>query len=97
MLIKLPWLENSANTYMWHTEHWTTVSTLLGLISSAYLDPHHWRSNKQPQNAETETLPLGHQFMPHKSDAKSTSHGKNARAHGLMCLQGTFFSGQNKE
>ena len=35
ILIKLPWLENSANTYMRHPEHCTAVSTLLGLISSA--------------------------------------------------------------
>ena len=32
---KLSWLENPANTYVQHTEHWTAVSTLLGLISSA--------------------------------------------------------------
>ena len=35
-----------------HTEHWTAVSTLLGLISSAHRDVHHWRSNQQPQYAE---------------------------------------------
>ena len=27
-----------ANTYMRHTEHWTAVSILLGLISCAYRD-----------------------------------------------------------
>ena len=74
ILMKLPWLENSANTSMQHIEHWTAVSTLLGLISSAYRDLHHRRSNQQPQNAETETLPLGHQSMPHISNSKSTSH-----------------------
>ena len=37
---------------MRHTKHWTAVSTLLGLISSAYCDLHHWRLNKQPQKAE---------------------------------------------
>ena len=41
ILIKLPWLENPANTCMQHTEHWTAVSTLLCLISSAYRDLHH--------------------------------------------------------
>ena len=41
ILIKLPWLENPANTHVRHTEHWTAVSTLLGLISSAYRDLHH--------------------------------------------------------
>ena len=46
ILIKLPWLENSANTYMRHTEHWIAVSSLLGLISSAYGDPRHGRSNQ---------------------------------------------------
>ena len=43
---------------MWHTEHWTAVSTLLGLISSVHRDLHHWRSNPQPQYTEVETLPL---------------------------------------
>ena len=41
VLMKLPWLENSAKTYMRHTEHLTAVSTLLGFISSAYSDLHH--------------------------------------------------------
>ena len=45
---------------MRHTEHWTAVSTLLGLISSAHRDLHHWKSNQQPQYAEAETLPPGH-------------------------------------
>ena len=73
---KLPWQENPANTYMRYTEHWTFVSTLLGLISSVHCDLHHWRSNQQPQYAEAETLPLGHRFMPHVSDAELTSYGK---------------------
>ena len=38
-------------------EHWTAVSTSLGLISSAYHNLHHQRSNPQPQNVETELLP----------------------------------------
>ena len=59
-----------------HSEHWTAVSTILGLISSAHRDLHHWRSNQQPQYAEDETLPLGHRFMPHISDTELTSHGK---------------------
>ena len=41
ILIKLPWPENPANIYMRHTEHWTAVSSLLGLICSAYRDLHH--------------------------------------------------------
>ena len=61
---------------MQHTEHWTAVSTLLGLISSAHCDLHLWRSNQQPQYAEAETLPLGHQFIPHISDVELTSHDK---------------------
>ena len=56
-----------------HKKRWTAVSILLGLISSAHRDLHHWRSNHQPQ---AETLPLGHSFMPHISDAELTSHGK---------------------
>ena len=76
IFIELPWLENLANTYMRHTEHWTAVSTLLGLISSAYHDLHHWRSNQQPQNAIAETLPLGHRSISHISDAKLTSLGE---------------------
>ena len=33
-------------------KHWTTVLTLLGLISSVYHDLHHWRSNPWPHIAE---------------------------------------------
>ncbi len=32
-------------------EHWTAVSTVLGLISSVYPDLHHWRSSQGPLNA----------------------------------------------
>ena len=32
-------------------EHWTAVSTLLGLISSVYCNLHYWLSNQQPQIA----------------------------------------------
>ena len=59
-----------------HTEHCTAVSTLFGLISIAHRDFHHWRSNQQPQNEETETLPLGHQFMSHICNAELTIYGK---------------------
>ena len=58
-----------------HAKHWTAVSTLLSLISSARRDRHHWRSNQQPQYAEAETLLLGHLFMPHISVAELTSYG----------------------
>ena len=34
------------------TEQWTAVSTLLNLISSAYRDLYHGRSNQQPQTVE---------------------------------------------
>ena len=37
VILEVSWLKNSANTYMWHTEHWTAVLTLLGLINSAYI------------------------------------------------------------
>ena len=30
-------------------EHWTAVSTFLGVLSWLYRNPHHWRSNQQPQ------------------------------------------------
>ena len=66
-IYELSWLENPANTHMRNTEHWTAVLTLLGLISSAYHDFHHWRLNQQAQNAEAETLPLGHRFISHIS------------------------------
>ena len=41
ILIKLPQPENPANTHIRHMEHWTAVSTLLGLISSAYHNLYH--------------------------------------------------------
>ena len=63
------------------------VSTLLDIISSAHRNFHHWRSNQQPQNAEAETLPLGHRFIPRISDAELTSHGDNMRPLDLMCLE----------
>ena len=75
---------------MWLTEHWTAFSIVLGLISSAYRDLHHWRSNQQPQYAEDETLPLDHRFISHISGAKLTSHGDNARPLNLMCLEGAY-------
>ena len=89
-IYKLSWLKNPANTYMRHMEYWTAVSTLLGLISRTYHDPHYWWSNQQSQNAEAETLPLGHRFISHISDAELTSHGDNARPLNLMCLEGTY-------
>ena len=63
VLLESPWLENPANTYVRQTEHWTAVSTLVGLISSAYRDLRHWRWNQQPQDAEAETLHLGHIYI----------------------------------
>ena len=75
---------------MRHTEHWTAISTLLDLTNNAYRDLHHYRSNQLPQNVESELLPIGHQIMPHRSDAKSTSHGKKAWPHDLMYLESTF-------
>ena len=51
-----------------------TLNSCFGLIGSssavAYRDLHHWRSNQQPQNAEAETLPLGHRSISHISNAK---------------------------
>ena len=73
LVIHLYSQKNLAHTYMWHTQHWTAVSILLGLISSAHCDLHHWRSNQQPQYAEAETPPLGHWFMPRISDTELTS------------------------
>ena len=55
-----------------HAKHWTAVSILLGLISRAHRDLHHRRSNQQPHYEEAETLPQGHRFMPHISDAELT-------------------------
>ena len=72
-----------------HVTYGTAVSTLLGLISSAHLDLRHWRSNQQPHYAEAKTLSLGHQFMPHISDAELTSHGELCENFDLMCLEGT--------
>ena len=74
-----------------HTTYGTAVSTLLGLISSAYCDLHCWRSNQQPQNAEAETLPRGHRSLSCIIDAELTSHGDNARPLSLMCLEGMYF------
>ena len=82
-------MTSKSGKHMRHMEHWTAVSTLLGLINSAHRDLHHWRSNQQPQNAEAETLPVGHRFMPHITDAKLTSHGALHDHFDLMCLEGT--------
>ena len=59
-----------------HTEHWTAALTLLGSISSAHHDLHHWRSNQQPHYAEAETLPLGHWLPLLISEAELTSLGE---------------------
>ena len=46
-------------------KHWTTVSTLLSLISSVYHDLSHWRSNQWLQNAK---LNLNHWAInPHRT------------------------------
>ena len=52
IFIELPWLENSANTYMRHREQLRAVSTLQVLLSSAYRNLHHWRSNQQAQKSK---------------------------------------------
>ena len=88
-ILELPWQENPAKTYMRHTEHWTAVSTLLGVISSAHHDLHDWRSNQQPQYAEGEPQPLGRRLMPHISDTELSSHGELRDHFDLMCLEGT--------
>ena len=41
MSIELACHENLASSSMRHTEHWTAVSTLLCIFSSAYRDLHH--------------------------------------------------------
>ena len=53
----------------------TAVWTLLGLLTSAYRDLHHWRSNQKPQSANAKTLPLGHRFTPRISNSELTSYG----------------------
>ena len=60
-------------------EHWTAVSTLLGLISSVYCNLHHWRSNQRPQkctDCSAKTLQLSHQFISYANDAKSRLFGR---------------------
>ena len=69
-----------------HVTYGIAVSTLLGRVSSAHRNLHHWTSNQQPQYAKPETLPLGHRFMSHVSDAELTFHRDNARPLDLMCL-----------
>ena len=47
-----------------HATYGTAVSTLLGLISSAYHKLHHSRSNQQSQKEEAELVPIGPLFIP---------------------------------
>ena len=61
---------------MRHTEYWTTVLTLSEVISSAYCDLHHWRSNQQTQ--KTEPKPYHWATGLHRTQAV------------LMSLEGTF-------
>ena len=68
-----------------HTKHWSAVSTLLRLISTAHRVLHHWRSNQQPQYVEAETLPLSHWFMPPINDAELTSLSE-LRDHLTKCV-----------
>ena len=69
-------MTRKSGKHLRHSEHWTAISTLSGLSSSAHRDLHLWKSNQQPQYSEAESQPLGHRFMPHTSDAELTSHGK---------------------
>ena len=41
-------------------KHLTTVSTLLGLISSVYRDLPQWESNQRPQSRNSTTKPSVH-------------------------------------
>ena len=80
--IKLPWPENPAN--MRHTEqqfrpYWVSAAVHTVISTS-------WRSNQRRQNAETELIPMGRQFIPHINDPKLTNHGKNARPHDHMYI-----------
>ena len=69
--VELPWPENPASTACDKQNHWTTLTTLLGLISSVYRDLPNRRSNQRPQNAESKhyhwpTGSYGTQAMPNK-------------------------------
>ena len=65
--IELPWPENPANTYTWHTE---TLDNCFGLIRShqqcIYRDLQHWRSNQQPQIAEPKLYNWATVHITHK-------------------------------
>ena len=76
--IELPWPENHANTYAWHTE--TLDSCFLSLIGSVL--PWYPPLEIEPLTTEckAETLPLSH-----KSNAKSTSHS-NYAANWRECV-----------
>ena len=73
--IELPWPENPANTYAWHTE---TLDCCFDLIRShQHCIP--WSPPLEIKPATTdgraETLQLSPQSISHTSDAKLTSHG----------------------
>ena len=54
--------------------HWTSASTLLGLISRVYCNLHHWsRTSNHRMQCQSSTIEL----LVHiaHSDAKLTSHG----------------------
>ena len=78
ILIKLPWLEYSANTYMRNIEQLFRPYWDLSAVHTVISTTGDRTSNTRMRK------PLGHQSRPHISDAKSTSHGKNARPYDLM-------------
>ena len=79
----LDWITITLAGDIWN--HWTAVSTLLGLISSVYCDLPYWRWNQQPQNAEPKlchwaTGPHSTQVMPNyvaQVFARFSGHGNS--------------------
>ena len=67
--IELPWPKNPANTACNIRNHWTAVSTLLGLISSVYRESPPLEIETVATECRAETQTLNHRSTSHISVA----------------------------
>ena len=91
--IELPWPENLANTYAWHTE---TLNNCFDLIRS-HQQCIPWSPPLEIEPANTDcrakTLQLSHQSILHISDMKLTSHGNCTANLNVSCkLKAVLFT-----
>ena len=72
--IELPWPENPANIYAWHTETLDNCFDLIRFHQQFILLSPRLEIEPATTECKAKTLPLSYQFTSCTSDAKLTSH-----------------------